>query len=88
MIVCIGGTGLGLALVWQVWWLALVCIIGMLIALIGDTFRTDAHRVIPAADIAREHQEWLKKIAAATPVGRLQEATPHNQGFAAREDTQ
>ena len=88
MIVCIGGTGLGLALVWQVWWLALVCIIGMLIALIGDTFRTDAHRVIPAADIAREHQEWLKKIAAATPVGRLQEATSHNQGFAAREDTQ
>jgi len=88
MIVCIGGTGLGLALVWQVWWLALVCIMGMLIALIGDTFRTDAHRVIPAADIAHEHQQWLKKIAAATPVGRLQEATPHNQGFAAREDTQ
>tara|TARA_R110002110_G_scaffold83786_4_gene217484 strand:+ start:23 stop:583 length:561 start_codon:yes stop_codon:yes gene_type:complete len=88
MIVSIGGTGLGLALVWQIWWLALVCVTGMLIALIGDTFRKDVHRVIPAADVAREHKEWLKKIADAKPVNRLEEATPQNTGFAAQEDAQ
>ena len=85
MVMCIGGTVLGMAMVWHIWWLAVASLGGMLVTLIADTFRTDTHRVIPAAQVAREHQAWLAQVAAAAPVARPAEYTSQNQGLAALE---
>jgi cytochrome o ubiquinol oxidase subunit 1 len=85
MVMCIGGTVLGMALVWHIWWLAAVSLGGMLVTLIASTFRTDTHRVIPAAQVAQEHQAWLAQIATAEPVARPAEYMSQNQGLAALE---
>ncbi|WP_193142777.1 cbb3-type cytochrome c oxidase subunit I [Meridianimarinicoccus sp. MJW13] len=83
MIMCIGGTLFGFALVWHIWWLALVALVTMLGSWVAGTFRTDRHRTIPAAQVAATHVAWLEQVATATPTTRDSEASSRNTGRAA-----
>ena len=85
MIVCICGTLLGVALVFWIWWLAILSLGAMLVALIGRTFRTGATHVIPAATIAAEHRAWLAALRAAPAVDRYAETHARNRGRAEPE---
>lgn len=85
MVVLIGGTALGLALVWYIWWLAILSLVGMIGAFIAWSFRTDTHKIIPAAEVAATHRAWLAEIAKASPVTRDLEAKTSNRGLAALE---
>ncbi|WP_424990579.1 cbb3-type cytochrome c oxidase subunit I [Fluviibacterium sp. S390] len=83
MIMCIGGTLFGFALVWHIWWLALVALVTMLGSWVAGTFRTDRYRTIPAAQVAATHMAWLEQVATATPTTRDSEASSRNTGRAA-----
>ncbi|WP_223475171.1 cbb3-type cytochrome c oxidase subunit I [Oricola indica] len=85
MIVCVCATLLGLALVFWIWWLAILSFAAMILALIGRTFRVNARHVIPAAEIAAEHRAWLARIEAAPAVDRLEETHERNLGRAVLE---
>jgi cytochrome o ubiquinol oxidase subunit 1 len=85
MIVCVCSTLLGLALVFWIWWLAILSFAVMILNLIGRTFRVDARHVIPAAEIAAEHRAWLARIEASSAVDRLEETHERNLGRAVLE---
>ncbi|GAA4217617.1 cytochrome o ubiquinol oxidase subunit 1 [Sagittula marina] len=85
LIVCVCSTLMGVALVFWIWWLAVLSLAVMLLALVGRTFHTRNHHVIPAARVAAEHRAWLAKVQAATAVDRLQETHTRNMGRAMPE---
>ncbi|NIZ12744.1 cbb3-type cytochrome c oxidase subunit I [Phaeobacter sp. HF9A] len=85
MVVLIGGTALGLALVWYIWWLAVLSLVVMIGAFIAKSFVPEPHRIIPATEVAAAHEAWLAAIAKASPVTRAQETSAENRGLAALE---
>ncbi len=85
MVICIAATALGLALVWYVWWLAVLSALAILAAFLARTFLLHTTQTIPAAEIAGEHREWLARINAAQPVKRDRETDAINQGVAILE---
>lgn len=79
------GTALGFALVWQIWWLALLSLAGCIVLLIGRSFQTDTTLTIPAAEVAEADRAFRALRQATTPVSRLEETAPHNRGRALTE---
>lgn len=85
MIFCIASTALGFALIWYIWWLAILSTTAIIGAVIAKSFETETTKIITAEEVAREHQEWLARVAAATAITRDRETTDANQGLADRE---
>ena len=81
---CILGTALGFALVWHIWWMAILGFFGMWAVVIAASFQRDIHKVIPAAQVAREHEGWLSQVGQARAISRDLEMTSANQGLAER----
>jgi len=83
------GPAIGLAaaaccfgLVWHMWWLAGLGLVGAIAALIARSFVRDTHRVIPAAEVERTERRWLTMVHDQPPVDRRRERTPANRGVA------
>ncbi|MGY2735670.1 cbb3-type cytochrome c oxidase subunit I [Sphingomonas sp. UYP23] len=76
------GAGLAFGLVWHIWWLALLCVAGIIATVIARSFIRDVERIVPAADVARIEDRWHHAIAAARPISRHHETTSANQGLA------
>lgn len=85
MIICVCATLLGLALVFYIWWLAILTTGIILVAFIGRTFVLSNTHVIPAEEIAAEHRAWLAKVHAASSVTRDAETSSENRGLATLE---
>ncbi len=85
MIICVGATALGLALVWYAWWLAGLSLLVIVVAVIARSFTVDTTYTIPAREIARDHRAWLARIKAAQPITRDRETDDINQGLAVLE---
>lgn len=85
MILCFAFTILSFALVWHIWWLALVSFLAVPTALIYYSFLLDTTKIIPAKQVEREHKAWLAEVANATPVTREDETKSVNTGLAALE---
>ncbi|TNE34397.1 MAG: hypothetical protein EP348_11005 [Alphaproteobacteria bacterium] len=85
MIFCVGGILLSMALIWYIWWLAILSLLAMAVAFIARSFRTDLTETIPAAEIEKEHRAWLDAVAKTPPVTRAAEDAAENQGRAAIE---
>ena len=47
----------GFAMVWHVFWLAIVCLIGAIVCVVIRTFDEDSEYVLPAAEVARLERE-------------------------------
>jgi cytochrome o ubiquinol oxidase subunit 1 len=58
---------LGFAMVWHIWWLAIVCGLAIWVALIVRSSDDDAEYVVPASEVAR--LEDARYRAMTTPVG-------------------
>jgi cytochrome o ubiquinol oxidase subunit 1 len=56
----------GFALVWTIWWLALVAALGMLFTVIARAFDDDTDYIIPAADVERIENRRYRQLTAAT----------------------
>ncbi|MEM7168786.1 MAG: cbb3-type cytochrome c oxidase subunit I [Pseudomonadota bacterium] len=73
------------ALVWWIWWLAIASTLAMLLAVIVWSFDIHNERVIPAEEVRRDHEAWLKRIGDTRPVNRDHEHDPANLGLAQTE---
>lgn len=82
IVICVASTLLGLALVFYIWWLAILATVIILVAFIARTFILSTTHVVPAEKIAIEHRAWLAQIRAAVPVSREAETSNANQGLA------
>ena len=78
----IAGAALAFGLVWHIWWLVILCAIGIVAAVIARSFARDVNRTIPVAEVARIDRHWRAAIAAARPIPRLIEMTSANEGVA------
>ncbi len=77
----------GFGMVWQMWWLAVLGSLAALGVWIARSFVQQTTRTISAADIAADHRRWLAQVGRTTPVGRQEENTTANRGFAAEPST-
>lgn len=78
----IASAATGFALVWHMWWLAILGAVAIVATVIARSFVRDTERVIPAATVARIDGAWLDAAARAHPIPREIETTPANQGLA------
>jgi cytochrome o ubiquinol oxidase subunit 1 len=57
----------GFALVWDIWWLAGLAALGMLVTVIARSIDDDLHYLIPAAEVERIENERYRQLAAVGP---------------------
>ena len=57
----------GFAMIWYIWWLAIIAALGMLITVIARLIDDDIHYLIPAAEVERIETERYRQLAAVTP---------------------
>ncbi|GAB0115939.1 cytochrome ubiquinol oxidase subunit I [Acidisoma sp. 7E03] len=69
-------------LVWHIWWMAGVFFLVAVVAGLARSFMRNLHKVIPAAEVEKEHRHWLAQAAAARAVPRALEQSPQNEGLA------
>ncbi|WP_019994526.1 cbb3-type cytochrome c oxidase subunit I [Aureimonas ureilytica] len=72
----------GFALVWYVWWLAILGLVVALGAVVARSFVLDTMRVIPAEEVRRQDEAWLAQVHRLPPVSRDEETTSVNMGLA------
>ncbi|UAK23858.1 cbb3-type cytochrome c oxidase subunit I [Sphingomonas nostoxanthinifaciens] len=81
-VIGIVGAALAFALVWHIWWLAILCALGIVAAVIARSFARDVHRTVTAAEVARIDRHWRAAVAEAKPIPRHIETTSANRGLA------
>jgi cytochrome o ubiquinol oxidase subunit 1 len=62
----------GFAMVWYIWWLAILSVLGIIFTLIARTSDDDTHYVVPAAEVARienRRHRQLTAVAGGRPTG-------------------
>ncbi|MBA2935195.1 cbb3-type cytochrome c oxidase subunit I [Sphingomonas sp. CGMCC 1.13654] len=81
-VIGIVGAATAFGLVWHIWWLAALGTLAVIVAVIARSFVRDVHRIVPAAQVERETERWLRTVSAARAIPREIETTPANQGLA------
>ncbi|RZF60678.1 cytochrome ubiquinol oxidase subunit I [Sphingomonas populi] len=81
-IIGIASGAVGFALVWHIWWLAILGMLVVIGTVIARSFVRDTHRIIPARAVERTERGWLEAVAKARPIPREIETSPANQGVA------
>lgn len=76
------GAAIAFGMVWHMWWLAIIGILGVIATVIARSFIRDTHRIVPAAEVERIDQAWRATLAAAPAIPREIETTPANRGLA------
>ena len=56
----------GFAMIWYIWWLAILAALGMLFTVIARSIDDDIHYVIPAAEVERIEDERYRQLASVT----------------------
>lgn len=84
-VLCLAAAGFGLAMVFLVWWLAILSGALALGAWIGWSFLPERARFVPAAEVRAAHHRWLETVRATRPVTRAEEQSADNRGHAAPE---
>ena len=54
----------GFAIVWHIWWLAILAALGMLFTVIARSMDDDIHYIIPAAEVERIENERYQQLAS------------------------
>lgn len=62
---------LGFAVVWHIWWLAIVSLVGVAIIIITRAYDDDAEYCIPASEVEKIENERYARLARASRVPRL-----------------
>jgi cytochrome o ubiquinol oxidase subunit 1 len=53
----------GFAMIWEIWWLAIVGLIGVIVTLIARTSNDDIHYFVPADEVRRIEEQRAQKPA-------------------------
>ncbi len=78
-------TALGFALVWHMWWLAILALVISFIEFMIRIFDMDTTETIPAERVREEYEAWLNQVEHLPAATRADEATPRNRGVATME---
>ena len=81
-VIGVAGAVVGFALVWHMWWLAVLGLLTVVAAVIARSFAREVERTIPAEEVQRREQDWLRAVRAALPIPRRDETNPVNHGLA------
>jgi cytochrome o ubiquinol oxidase subunit 1 len=81
------GAALGFALVWFIWWLAVLSLLVLVGAVTGLSFVTRSTRTLSAAEVARTEHAFTQLLQATHAIGRDDEQRAANRGLAAFEMT-
>ena len=65
----------GFALIWYIWWLAILAALGMLFTVIARSIDDDIHYIIPAAEVERIENERYRQLAAVAKRSSADEQT-------------
>jgi cytochrome o ubiquinol oxidase subunit 1 len=65
----------GFAMVWYIWWLAILASLGLLVTVIARSIDDDIHYLIPAAEVERIETERYRQLASVAPRGPAEEQT-------------
>ncbi|WP_444935475.1 cbb3-type cytochrome c oxidase subunit I [Microbulbifer sp. JMSA004] len=84
-ILCVVSGILMFALVWYIWWLALISALTILVAVIAATFRKETEYIIPASQLEKDTEAWLALVEKSEAVSRDLEDSPRNVGLAKLE---
>ncbi len=57
----------GFAVIWYIWWLAILTVLGVLVTVIARSFDDDSHYLIPAAEVERLENDRYRRLAAVAP---------------------
>jgi cytochrome o ubiquinol oxidase subunit 1 len=82
VVIGIAGAACAFALVWHIWWLAIVGLLTIWGAVIARSFVRDVYRIVPASEVARTEDRWLSAVAATRAIPRELEETSANRGLA------
>ncbi|GAB2723751.1 cbb3-type cytochrome c oxidase subunit I [Halomonas garicola] len=85
MVVGVAGTLMGFGLIWHIWWLAMVGLLGMLASMVARGLVIDTQHTLSAAELEQAHRDWLTQVASTRAVTRDEETTPGNRGLAAAD---
>ena len=85
MVICVASGVLGFTLVFHIWWLAALAACIIAASVIARSFVRSTTRIIPAAQIEREHRAWLARASEASSITRDEETDRANLGLAAPE---
>ncbi|AOV17103.1 cytochrome o ubiquinol oxidase subunit I [Acidihalobacter aeolianus] len=53
----------GFAMVWRIWWLAAISVIGIIVVIIYRSFDKDTDYIIPAAEVEKMEKEFLERAS-------------------------
>ncbi|WP_395666239.1 cbb3-type cytochrome c oxidase subunit I [Methylocella sp.] len=81
-VIGVAGAATAFGLVWHMWWLAVIGLLAVIVAVIARSVARETRRIIPASEIERAEQRWLGAVARATPIPREREMASANQGLA------
>lgn len=79
----IGALALTFALVWHIWWLAIVSFLWVWCVVIARSFVCEPMRIITAAELKADDKAFLNAVRATSGVNRDYELSPENKGKAA-----
>jgi cytochrome o ubiquinol oxidase subunit 1 len=65
----------GFAIIWYIWWLAIVSALGILFTIIARSLDDDTHYLIPAAEVERIENERYRQLASVAKTRPLDEQT-------------
>jgi len=65
----------GFAMVWYIWWLAILAALGMLFTVIARSMDDDIHYTIPAAEVERIENERYRQLGSIAERGPTDEQT-------------
>ncbi len=82
-VVLVTTTLLGFAMVWWLWWLAIVALALLVGAIVVGSFYPPTEITIPADDVAREDRKWRESARQDRGVTRDEEISALNHGRAA-----
>jgi cytochrome o ubiquinol oxidase subunit 1 len=82
LIIGVTGAAVGFALVWYIWWLAILGFVTVWGTVIARSFVRQTMRIIPADEVKRTEERWLRAVSETRQIGRDDEDTPANRGLA------
>jgi cytochrome o ubiquinol oxidase subunit 1 len=81
-VIGVAGAVVGFALVWHMWWLAVLGLFAIIATVIARSFARDVERTIPAEEVQGREQAWLDAVHNALPIPRRDETKPVNHSLA------
>ena len=81
-VLAVAGAACGFGLVWHIWWMVIAAFLLAVGAVIARSFVVETTRIIPAREVRRTEERWLRAVASYRPAGRDDETEPDNHGLA------